>query len=388
MKRFCKMALILMVSWAVARTGTGTARAEVIVTVYNGNPGGAGNGGGFLDYSGLTSLGSFAYYEPQFGIYNQAGGGNSNGDWRPFYKDNNYSTRITGQINVDATGSYTFSTRSDDGSIMKIDGNVVVNNNFFQGPTTRTGTVLLTQGVHNVEIQFYQGGGGKSLDVGSAPAGSDQNHPNVNKLPAGISWVEHSPPIAVKVYSDNGPGGPRYDFKTGALLNPNAELLGAFRAPDINFDYATGSRWSPFGRSTDYSVEMTGFLNAKNSQKYKFGLNSDDGSFLFIDGQLVINDGFFQGSNQNGLRGSPQVEGEDFLDEGIHTFEVRFYQGGGGAGVNLYLPDGVSYASPVPEPSSLILCGIAALGMAAYGWRRRRQAGVRMAPQVIEATPR
>ena len=56
-----------------------------------------------------------------------------------------------------------------------IDGNVVVNNNNFQGITVISGTVNLTAGEHNIVIAYYQGGGGYGLyaDV-QIPGGSSR----------------------------------------------------------------------------------------------------------------------------------------------------------------------------------------------------------------------
>src|SRR5262249_12953088 len=159
-------------------------------------------------------------------------------------------------------GTYTFSTRSDDGSVLRIDGNPVVNNNFYQGPTTRTGTVALAAGIHNFEVQFFQGGGGKSLDVGLPPGVTILNNSNVPQLPT-------------TVLTDPGPGGPRYNFTTVALINPSAPVIGSFITPDVNFDYGTGSRWSPFGVTSNFSDSTTGFLFADHSGSFTFGLNSD-----------------------------------------------------------------------------------------------------------------
>src|SRR5262249_21324731 len=56
---------------------------------------------------------------------------------------NNYAIRYTGLLNIGTGGTYTFSTTSDDGSALYIDGVKVVNNDFFQGATQRSGTVTL-----------------------------------------------------------------------------------------------------------------------------------------------------------------------------------------------------------------------------------------------------
>ena len=75
----------------------------------------------------------------------------------------NFVAVFTGLFDAPTTGSYTFDTGSDDGSMLFIDGNTVVNNNNFQGVTTNSGTVTLTAGEHNIVIAFYQGGGGYGL---------------------------------------------------------------------------------------------------------------------------------------------------------------------------------------------------------------------------------
>jgi autotransporter-associated beta strand protein len=83
--------------------------------------------------------------------------------------NNNVEARWFGNITIPGSGStpvpINFATTSDDGSMLYIDGNVVVNNNFFQGPTQRTGLVNLTPGVHAIDVEFYQGSGGAVMNA-------------------------------------------------------------------------------------------------------------------------------------------------------------------------------------------------------------------------------
>ena len=92
---------------------------------------------------------------------------------------NNFIAEYTGLFNAQTAGAYTFDTASDDGSMLFIDGNVVVNNNNFQGVTTVTASVNLTAGEHSIVIAYYQGGGGYGLyaDV-QVPGGTLQRIPD------------------------------------------------------------------------------------------------------------------------------------------------------------------------------------------------------------------
>jgi autotransporter-associated beta strand protein len=84
-----------------------------------------------------------------------------------------------GQFIAPVSGTYTFYTSSDDGSMLFINGQTVVNNNLFQAYTERSGTVSLTAGLHAMTIGFYQGGGDYGVSVSVAlPGGSRQVLPN------------------------------------------------------------------------------------------------------------------------------------------------------------------------------------------------------------------
>ena len=89
--------------------------------------------------------------------------------------NNNVEARWYGDIMIPGTGTtpvpINFATTSDDGSMLYIDGNAVVNNNNFQPATQATGLVDLTPGLHTIDVEYYQGGGGATMDVQWDPTG-------------------------------------------------------------------------------------------------------------------------------------------------------------------------------------------------------------------------
>ena len=89
--------------------------------------------------------------------------GSSNSQRRPFGLTDNFGADITAKIRVATAGTYTFNNSSADGSLLSIDNPLVVNNNFAQGVTERQGSIQLSAGAHNLEIQYAEAGGGNAL---------------------------------------------------------------------------------------------------------------------------------------------------------------------------------------------------------------------------------
>jgi hypothetical protein len=67
-----------------------------------------------------------------------------------------------------AAGTYTFTTTSDDGSLLFIGSTKVVDNNFSQGVTARSGLVSLDSGFHRITVMYGQGGGGFAMSATSS----------------------------------------------------------------------------------------------------------------------------------------------------------------------------------------------------------------------------
>ena len=68
-------------------------------------------------------------------------------------------------IDIPTNGEYTFSTTSDDGSRLYIDGKEIVNNDGPHGMVRKNGKVTLTAGLHSIRVNYYDSGGGDGLKV-------------------------------------------------------------------------------------------------------------------------------------------------------------------------------------------------------------------------------
>jgi alpha-L-fucosidase len=70
-----------------------------------------------------------------------------------------------GYIDVPATGVYTFSTESDDGSRLLIGAEVVVDNDGLHGMARKKGTIALSAGLHPITVEFFEKTGGDGLTI-------------------------------------------------------------------------------------------------------------------------------------------------------------------------------------------------------------------------------
>jgi hypothetical protein len=75
----------------------------------------------------------------------------------------NFGLRYTGRVTIPQAGRWTFSTTSDDGSRLWIDGRLVVNNDGTHSMRKRSGAINLEAGPHALEVKFFQRTGQQGL---------------------------------------------------------------------------------------------------------------------------------------------------------------------------------------------------------------------------------
>ena len=89
-----------------------------------------------------------------------------------------------------------------------------------------------------------------------------------------------------------------------------------------------------------FGVRFAGYLQVPADDVYEFALSSDDGSILRIGGETVI--------DNDGPHALLERRGMVALAAGMHTFELLYFQGGGGRGLELRVRRGEAW-EPVPE---------------------------------------
>ena len=70
-----------------------------------------------------------------------------------------------GYFNAEEDGLYEFATKSDDGSLLYIGKQLVVDNGGNHAGILRDGMIALKKGWHPITVKYHQGGGGSELAV-------------------------------------------------------------------------------------------------------------------------------------------------------------------------------------------------------------------------------
>lgn len=101
-------------------------------------------------------------------------------------QEDHFGYLFSGLINVPEDGVYTFQTRSDDGSVLYIDGELVVNNDGSHAAIPATGLIALKKGMHAYELQYFEDYEGEHLSWGWKTPSSNE----ITPIPASALFVK------------------------------------------------------------------------------------------------------------------------------------------------------------------------------------------------------
>lgn len=81
------------------------------------------------------------------------------------HRPENFGVELAGLIDVPSDGIYTFTLTSDDGSVMFVGADTVVDNDGFHSAVEKSGKIALKKGLQPFKVRFFQGGGVASLGM-------------------------------------------------------------------------------------------------------------------------------------------------------------------------------------------------------------------------------
>ncbi len=144
-----------------------------------------------------------------------------------------YSVMWVGKVAAPEAGTYVFGTRSDDGSLVYIDSQLVVDNGGQHGAEYKEGAISLVQGWHEIQVLYSDWGGSRAMELWwRPPGGNNQLLPSryLRPVEGPLSESEVLPPLpepptAAASLQESQPGGPLPAPETLANSeNPSGEL--------------------------------------------------------------------------------------------------------------------------------------------------------------------
>ena len=85
-----------------------------------------------------------------------------------------FGIRFDGFVDIPETAIYTFYLRSDDGSQLSIDQHPLIDNDGLHGVIEKAKQIYLEKGMHQIQVDFFEKGGGEMVELTYEKSGSKQ----------------------------------------------------------------------------------------------------------------------------------------------------------------------------------------------------------------------
>jgi hypothetical protein len=258
-----------------------------------------------------------------------------------FYEEGpttNFAVRFVGQIDITAEGLWSFYLGSDDGSVLLIDGEPIIEMANLQSFRTNTNFISLSEGKHDIEVRYFQGPGHTGLVLEWDGPGSDGRE----VVPASA----FSYPSDESAFDPGGDGlwaywydNARHADNVGHIDWNQPDLVETIQRPSFR---RTSGAFRVDGPTDNFGARFMGVIDIDESGEWRFELGSDQSAILFIDGDPVVVD-----DDSHSYRWR---SGTKTLGVGEHTIEIRYWEGWSSAGLAVaWKAPSASYASIIPS---------------------------------------
>lgn len=211
-----------------------------------------------------------------------------------------FSVVWRGKLAAPVSGQYAFGLRADDGALLSIDGNLVVDNGGSHGSEYREGTVFLDEGFHDIELKYWQVGGSRDLQLSWQPPGSAREivspvylFPTEEKVPEGIALPP--PPASPSVGPPEGVTG---EEAAPELPQPGtAAPLAALPVLPATVAWQVGSCGTQAGQFSEprgVAVDAAGFVYVADTGNRRIVKLDPSGEFVTAWGTAGDGSGEFQ----------------------------------------------------------------------------------------------
>jgi large repetitive protein len=204
--------------------------------------------------------------------------------------------------------------------------NAIVNGTIPNKPSNLVATAISYK---RIDLSWTDNGGETAFEIWRS-TDPVANFVTIGQVPANTTTYKDSTLNANTKYyyrvrainqygeSDFDKTGQGIDYSYWEVTNPgslpsNFSTLGA----PIKTGHVNNIGLGMQNRADEFILRFTGVLNIPASKVYTFYLNSDDGSKLYIDGKLVI--------NNDGTHGATELSASKNLTVGSHSIEVQYF---------------------------------------------------------------
>lgn len=248
--------------------------------------------------------------------------------------EDRYSVRWTGLVQPQYSETYTFSTVSDDGIRLWVNGVLLIDNRVNQSATEKSGSIALIAGnKYDIKIEYFENTGDAVTQLYWSSASTPRTIVPKSQL--------YTPPAAP------GTGtGLQGIYFNGTTLS-GTPLLTRIDS-NINFNLSYGNQPQVLSPAPGivpedgYSVRWTGLVQPLYSETYTFSTVSDDGIRLWVNGVLLVDNWVNQSATEKS--GSITLVGGE-----QYKIVVEYFENTGNAVTQLYWTSASTPKAIIPK---------------------------------------